>query len=298
MMPDTNVIIKVEDIHKTFQVGDQQVEVLKGIEFEAMSGDFIVVFGPSGCGKSTLLHTILGLERPTNGRVLFFGEDMYLNTKEDDRSEFRKRHIGMVYQQPNWVKSLTVLENVSFPLLLLGVDKTKAQEKARWFLEAVDMANWADYVPTELSSGQQQKISLARSLINNPEVIIADEPTGNLDFASGQEIMSLLANLNSEQGKSIIMVTHDLEYIKYSKSVIRMLDGRVIGIYGAGEKQDLLKSLDYKRGAGVDEMSEETGGDEASVKGDSKKDKGSGKKKDEKEESVQVQAGTDEGGSV
>lgn len=223
-------IISIDRIEKTFIVGEQQVKVLKTISFNVESGDFLVIFGPSGCGKSTLLHTMLGLEPPTSGKVVFADVDLYKNNDEDWRADFRKEHIGMVYQQPNWIKSLKVIENVAFPLMLMGKSKPFSLSEAERILTSVSMINWADYLPSELSSGQQQRVAVARALITGPEVVIADEPTGNLDFESGKSLMELLTELNGK-GKTIIMVTHDLEYIKYAKSVVRMLDGEVVEQY-------------------------------------------------------------------
>jgi len=268
-----NSIIKVDHVSKSFHVGTQDVLVLKDISFEVKPLDFLIIFGPSGCGKSTLLHTILGLEEPTSGTVIFLGTIIYgtqnteqrteektkfkeLNSKfkvlssEDERSDFRKQHVGMVYQQPNWIRSLTVVENVAFPLLLLGQDKKESLEKARQMLKTVEMLEWQNYIPTELSSGQQQRVALARALITNPEVIIADEPTGNLDYESGQELMRLLTTLNKTRNNTIVMVTHDLEYLNFAKTAVRMFDGKIIGSYKGKEKEKLMKEIKSKRGNG------------------------------------------------
>ena len=256
------------------------VPVLKDVSFTVEPLDFLIIFGPSGCGKSTLLHTLIGLEPPTSGKVIFLGKDLYgekassiksqvsrmgnkknktLNTKhlmpnansgEDERSEFRKRHIGMVYQQPNWIRSLTVVENVAFPLLLLGQEREKSLTEAREMLAALEMSLWQDYLPSELSSGQQQRVALARALINSPKVIIADEPTGNLDYESGQELMELLVDLNKKQGHTIIMVTHDLEYLDFATKVMKMLDGRLVAFYEGKDKEKLMGEIKGKRGNG------------------------------------------------
>ena len=247
-MPNQSSIIQVEDITKMFVIGEQEVQILKGVSFSVSFGEFVIIFGPSGCGKSTLLHIILGLERPSTGKVIFLDENIYDDTDEDYRSNFRKKHIGMVYQQPNWIKSLNVGENVAFPLMLLGMDKNIAFEKAIEILTKVNMEKWAKYIPTELSSGQQQRVALARSLINNPEIIVADEPTGNLDFTSGQDMMQLLHNLNAEQKKTIVMVTHDLEYLKFATSAVRMLDGKIVNHYGSEDMDKVLSQLQLKRG--------------------------------------------------
>jgi putative ABC transport system ATP-binding protein len=250
-MPDT--VIRVQNVKKIFRVGTQEIEVIKDISFDINKGDFVVVSGPSGCGKSTMLHILLGLEPPTAGKVLFFDQDLYFNTVEDDRSIFRKRHIGMVYQQANWIKALNVRENVSFPLTLLGVSKHEAFTKALKVLGDLGMGGWAEYAPLELSSGQQQRVALARALINDPKVIVADEPTGNLDYKSGVEIMELLSRLNKEMQKTIIMVTHDLEYLKFSNKVVRIFDGMLEGVYTDDSLAKLIGSVSLKRGAVTEE---------------------------------------------
>lgn len=240
-------IIQLEHLSKSFHVGAQDVPVLKDVSFSVKTGDFVIIFGPSGCGKSTLLHSVLGLEEPTAGRVYFLGKNLYNGISEDDRSDFRKLHIGMVYQQPNWIRSLTVLENVAFPLLLLGQEKEANLIKARQILATVEMTDWAGYIPTELSSGQQQRVALARALITSPEVIIADEPTGNLDYESGQDLMQLLTALNAKN-VTIVMVTHDLEYLSFAKTVVRMFNGQVTGVYGPGDEAALKAEIKSKRG--------------------------------------------------
>lgn len=248
--------IKLKDIKKTFHVGIQDLEILKGITFDVDEGDFVIIIGPSGCGKSTLLHTILGLEGPTSGVIEVLGENIYDNKDEDYRSVFRKKHIGMIYQQPNWIKALSVVENVAFPLSLLGIRKDLALVKAWEILSQIGMKNWANHGPTELSSGQQQKVALARALISDAKIIVADEPTGNLDYTSGQDLMKLMMDLNSK-GKTIIMVTHDLEYLKYSKTAVRMLDGKVEGIYRGEEKTNLESNVRLKRGGNEESQSNE-----------------------------------------
>ena len=240
-------IVDVNNVSKSFFTGVIEVKVLKEVSVKIQKGSFAVVFGPSGCGKSTLLHIILGLEKPTVGKVIFLEKDLYQDSDEDDRSEFRKNHIGMVYQQPNWIKSLTVVENVAFPLLLRGAAKAVSLYKAEEIIKTLAMSDWANYVPTELSSGQQQRIALARALVTDPEVIIADEPTGNLDFESGQELMTLMTKLN-KQGKTIVMVTHDLEYLSYATEAIEMFNGKVVDTYSQADKSKLIKKLASTRG--------------------------------------------------
>lgn len=246
-------IIEVKNLSKSFKVGIQDVDVLKNVNFEVEWEDFVIVFGPSGSGKSTILHTVLGLEPPTSGSVVFLGDDIYETSKNEDyRSAFRKKHIGMVYQQPNWVKSLSVKENVAFPLMLLGREREDAHVVALSKLKEIGLEEWAEFRPTELSGGQQQRVALARALINDPQVIIADEPTGNLDYENGQKIMQIFYDLNKKEKKTIIMVTHDLEYLPYSKTAVSVFDGTVDGVFKGKDKTKILDRVKTKRGHHVE----------------------------------------------
>lgn len=236
-------IIQVKNIFKDFTVGGQVLPVLKDITLDVKSGEFIVIIGPSGCGKSTLLHSLLGLEEPTKGEVYYKGLNIYIKENRDAVPQIRKNDLGIIYQQPNWIKSLNVLENIAFPLLLLGYERKFAMAQASELLEMIEMTYWANHNPNELSSGQQQRIALCRAIIINPEMVIADEPTGNLDFASGQQLMQLLADLCTERKKTIIMVTHDMVYIKYATKIVRMLDGKITGLYGKDDVAALYEEL-------------------------------------------------------
>lgn len=238
------MILQTTDMRKSFQVGNTMVEVLKGINISVKKGEFVIIFGPSGCGKSTLLHCLLGLEAPTSGKILAENQDYYAMS-EDKRALYRRHNVGMIYQQPLWVGSFTVIENVSFPLHLLDMDETVVYEKAMAALTKVGLDKWANYAPTELSSGQQQKISLARALMIDPQLIVADEPTGNLDTVSGQELLETF-NALVTGGKSIVMVTHDLEYLKYATKVFHMIDGQVVESYEPGGKHTLKNVIGKK----------------------------------------------------
>lgn len=243
---DNLPIISIKDVHKHFLVGEQDVHILKGLSFDICKGDFFMIFGPSGCGKSTLLYTLLGLEPPTSGKVTFFDEDLYGDEDEDRKTEFRRLHIGMVYQQSNWIKALSVLDNVSLPLVLLGKSKQESREMGLKMLGKVGMQDWAQYNPAELSSGQQQKVAVARALVTNPEVIVADEPTGNLDYDSGRDLLHLLGDLRF-MGKTIVMVTHDLEYLQYAKNILQMRDGMIVGMFNEKNKKDILQAISGKK---------------------------------------------------
>jgi len=237
-------ILRGENICKTFQVGNNQVEVLKGVNIEIKKQEFIILFGSSGCGKSTLLNVMLGLEVPTEGKVIFMDEDIYLY-EEDRRSQIRKEKVGLVFQQQNWFKSINVIENVALPLTLKGVLREERNQRAYELLEKVHMQDAAYQMPTELSSGQQQKVAFARALITDPVLLVADEPTGNLDSKSSIELMGMFSEYN-DQGNTIVMVTHDLEFLTLATRSLNMSDGLIIAEYLRGDEE--LEKFKFKNG--------------------------------------------------
>jgi len=218
-------VISAQNINKSFKVGPEIVHVLKDISIELESSNISIIIGPSGCGKSTLLHILLGLEKPDEGEVLINGNDIY-SYEEGAMNRFRRKNIGMVYQHPNWVKSISVLENVALPFIINGEDVLQARVKAKELIDSIGMIEFINYSPVDLSSGQQQKIAFVRSLMNDPSIIIADEPTGNLDKDSGMELINLLI-AQKKMGKTILMVTHNLDYSKYADKLIEMVDGKI-----------------------------------------------------------------------
>jgi len=218
-------VITAKNINKSFKVGPEIVHVLKDVSIELESSNISIIIGPSGCGKSTLLHILLGLEKPDEGEVLINGNDIY-SYEEGAMNRFRRKNIGMVYQHPNWVKSISVLENVALPYIINGEDVLQARVKAKELIDSIGMIEFINYSPVDLSSGQQQKIAFVRSLMNDPSIIIADEPTGNLDKDSGMELINLLI-AQKKMGKTILMVTHNLDYSKYADKLIEMVDGKI-----------------------------------------------------------------------
>jgi len=221
----TKTIIVSTSVWKSFETGDRYTTVLKNISLEINQGEFVILFGPSGCGKSTFLNTLIGLEHPDEGNIKFKDIDIW-TLDSDERAVIRKRNVGIIYQQQNWIKSLNVLDNVALIGSLLGYDKEKSEALSMKKLELVGMTHRADYKPYELSSGEQQRISLARSLMSDPSLIIADEPTGNLDVKNGLKVMDILKEL-SDNGKTIVMVTHNPEYFEFADRVLFMLDGEI-----------------------------------------------------------------------
>jgi putative ABC transport system ATP-binding protein len=225
-MKSKTPVISVKNLNKDFLVGKTSVPILKDINLDINFGEFVIIFGPSGCGKSTLLNTLVGLEVPTSGTVCVRGEDIYKKT-DDQRARFRHDKFGIVYQQPNWLKSLNVVENVEFPLHIAGMASNRARKRAQNILDMFGFAEYGKYAPTELSGGQQQKVAMCRALVNNPWIVIADEPTGNLDSVSAADVMYIFKYLSDESKRTILMVTHNLEYEKYATKIVYMKDGKI-----------------------------------------------------------------------
>jgi len=221
-------IVVVEELHKHFMIGENKIDVLRGIDLEIDQGDFAMLVGPSGCGKSTLLHIIYGLEAPTQGKVYIKGDNIWDHTK-NWRADFRNASVGFIPQQAFWLKSLSVLENVAIPSAIGGMKFHHGMKKAAQMLELVGMSQWAKHRPYDLSGGQQQRVALARALLLNPWFIIGDEPTGNLDQRSGERLMDLMKDFNERFNITVLMVTHNPKQYKYATKVFEMLDGKIAG---------------------------------------------------------------------
>jgi len=222
-----DTVITVENLSKTFMVGGTPVRALKNVSFEILPKSFAIIYGPSGCGKSTLLHTIVGLEPPTTGKVYFRGHDIY-QLDDDERAEFRARHLGMLYQQSLWVAALPISENIALPLIALGEPSKTALHRANHVLEELGLEEFALRKPAELSGGEQQKIGLARALINNPWLLVLDEPTGNLDPYNVLEIINLLVKIQ-EMGTTVILASHNKDVVNsIGKRVITLEKGKII----------------------------------------------------------------------
>jgi putative ABC transport system ATP-binding protein len=224
---DKQPIIEMEHVNKYFRVGKTMVHILHDVNTKIYPQEFIVILGPSGSGKSTMMNTILGLESPSTGKVVVKNESL-VNKKMNQLAKFRYHHLGVVFQRPEWIRSLTVIQNVAFPLAIAGMPKSKRMPMALNRLKQLGMDDHANYFPTELSGGQQQKVTIARALINDPEIIIADEPTGNLDTTSADNVMELLKTLNEKHKKTILMVTHNIDYVRYASRTIYIRDGRIV----------------------------------------------------------------------
>lgn len=239
----TEDYIVVDGVTRQFATSGGMTTVLRDVSFRVPRGSFTILFGPSGSGKTTLINLIAGLLEPTSGTVLVNGQNIYeLSTKE--RTKFRARSMGIVHQTNYWMRSLDVLENVAMPLYLSGSRKEPALTVARKSLHQVGMQDFAHTPPFRLSGGQQQQVSLARALVAGTEIILADEPTGNLDSASGQRVMELLSHANHDLGRTIVLITHNLEYLKYGTNHLFIHDG-IVSVPEPGKPlpPNIIKSL-------------------------------------------------------
>jgi ABC-type lipoprotein export system ATPase subunit len=218
-------VLQLKGVTKTYLRGDEQVHVLVDFDFTLTAGEFVVVTGPSGAGKSTLLHIAGGLDAPDNGTVAVAGQDMWAQSA-GRRAAFRRRNLGFVFQFFNLVPMLTAVENVSLPLVLDGVPTRSADARAEELLQRVGLGDRARHRPAELSGGQMQRVAVARALVARPSIILADEPTGNLDSHSSTEVLDLLRSLSDEDGAAVVLVTHDEAAVRYGTRELHLVDGR------------------------------------------------------------------------
>lgn len=224
--PESRPILRLESIGKSYHLEGEDVQALRDVSFQIMPGEFVAIMGPSGSGKSTLLNLLGCLDRPSTGR--YFLGDVDVSTMDDDQlSEVRSRRIGFVFQSYNLIAQLDVIENIEVPLFYQGVSPEFSQLRARELADLVGLADRLRHRPAQLSGGQQQRVAIARSLANDPLLILADEPTGNLDSSTEDEILGILRTLN-ENGKTIVMVTHEDRIAHVARRVIRLRDGRVV----------------------------------------------------------------------
>jgi putative ABC transport system ATP-binding protein len=220
-------MFEVKEVTKLYEIGDSQVHSLDSVSLKIEKGEFVSVIGPSGSGKSTLLYTLGGLLTPTKGEVIVDGTPIY-QLKNKERAEFRRGNVGFIFQTFELLPYLTALENVMLPLHLDGISST---DQEKWAVEALDkvgLGKRAKHKPCELSGGEQQRVAVARGIVNNPSILLADEPTGNLDQKTGNEIIDLLCDLHKKEGLTLIFVTHDAEKAKLAGRVIEMLDGHIV----------------------------------------------------------------------
>ena len=218
--------LKVTDLKKSFFTEEIETVALAGVSFEVKEGEFVAIMGPSGCGKSTLLNILGLLDNPTSGEYMLLDKEVG-DLRERDRTYFRRGNIGFVFQSFNLIDEMNVSENIELPLIYMGVKPAERKERVKKMLERMDMTHRAKHFPQQLSGGQQQRVAIARALVSNPKLILADEPTGNLDSKNGQEVMNLLRELNSE-GTTVIMVTHSQHDASYAQRILCLFDGKLV----------------------------------------------------------------------
>ncbi len=224
-----NIILRLENVWKIYKMGKVDVPALKDVSLEIKKGDFVAITGASGSGKSTMMNLMGCLDTPSKGRVYLKKRDIG-TMSESDLASFRGRTIGFIFQQYNLIPSLSAFENVMLPLEFLEYDETDAAKRVREILNIVDLGDRMHHKPAQLSGGQQQRVSIARSLAGNPEIILADEPSGALDSVSGKKIMEILKKLWVEEGKTIIMITHEQNLAKYARLIVELKDGQIVNM--------------------------------------------------------------------
>lgn len=220
-------LIQIKGLSKKYRLGQEVITAIKKVDLEIAQGEFLCILGTSGSGKTTLLNIISGLERPTRGQVIIKGKNL-TKMKERDMASFRRKFMGFMFQSYNLLPSLTAVENVALPLIFDGVPNKARIKRSKELLTQVGLEKRLKNKPTEMSGGQQQRVSIARAMINNPKIIFADEPTGNLDTKTTKDIMNILTEKVKNQGVTLIMVTHELELSQYADRVIHMIDGEIV----------------------------------------------------------------------
>ena len=218
-------ILKVENLTKVYGKGENEVRALNGVSFSVEKGDFVAIIGPSGSGKSTILHTLGGVDRPTGGKVLVNGQDVY-SRSDEQIAVFRRREVGLIYQFYNLIPVLNVEENMSLPVLLDG--RNVNRDRLRELIRELDLVGREKHLPNQLSGGQQQRVSIGRALMNSPSIMLADEPTGNLDSKNSHEIVELLKRMNREYNQTLIMITHDESIALQARRIIAIEDGKIV----------------------------------------------------------------------
>lgn len=219
-------VIELKEIYKQYEVGEASVHAVDGVSLAVKRGEFVCISGRSGSGKSTLLSLLAGMESPTDGEIVILGEHME-RMNERQRGQFRRAHIGFVFQSYNLLPQLNAWENVAMPLQIRGMPLAERKKRAMEMLDMVGLLSHAKHRPSELSGGQQQRVGIARAVITRPDIVFADEPTGNLDTKTGRQIMELLLRIFREWGTTLLMVSHDEELARYADREIKLLDGRI-----------------------------------------------------------------------
>lgn len=234
MRREMGAVIQVENLVKSYQLGKVLIPALRGVSFDVAKGEFLVVMGPSGSGKTTLLNLLGAIDKPASGRIIIDGKDI-TTLGEGDLTKLRRHKIGFIFQFYNLIPSLTAFENVELPMLTAGVPRKDASKRALELLETVGLKERVGHLPDELSGGEQQRVAIARALGNKPSVILADEPTGDLDTKAGMEVVQILHDTSKKENATVIVVTHDPMVSEKADRILRMRDGQIVGDKGVKE---------------------------------------------------------------
>mgnify|MGYP002522088977 FL=1 len=234
-MAERKIAVEVEDLYKIYKVGTTKVRALNGVSFQVYEGEFCAIVGTSGSGKSTLLNMLAGLEHPTKGQIAIRGRHIE-KMNENQLVAFRREHVGFIFQSFNLMGTMNAIENVALPLSFRGVPKKERMKQAERMIRLVGLGKYKKHRPNQMSGGQQQRVGMARALVLNPDIVFADEPTGNLDSVTSEEMMNLMRNVVSKHHKTLIMVTHDNQLASYADRIIHIKDGKIIEIEDNTEK--------------------------------------------------------------
>lgn len=222
-------VIQVKKLYKIYRIGETKVYALNGVDFSLYKGEFCAIVGPSGSGKSTLLNMLAGLEKPTKGEIVIAGKHIE-KLSERQLVTFRRENVGFIFQSYNLLNTMNAVENVAMPLAFRGTNRKKRLETARSYMKLVGVEKQADHMPNQMSGGQQQRVGIARALVVNPQIIFADEPTGNLDSKTTMEVINLMRKIVREQNQTLVMVTHDNTLASYADRMIHVIDGKIVNI--------------------------------------------------------------------
>lgn len=242
---DRKTAISVRNLYKIYRVGETKVRALDGVDFEIYKGEFVAIVGTSGSGKSTLLNMLAGLEKPTKG-VIEIGRTHIEKMSEKQLVTFRREKVGFIFQSYNLLNTMNAVENVALPLSFRGISKRERLKRARRFMDLVGVGDQAKHMPNQMSGGQQQRVGIARALVVNPQIIFADEPTGNLDSKTTMEVLRLMQKIVREQGQTLVMVTHDNNLASYADRRIRIVDGKIVGIESGSRPVEETRTEEFQ----------------------------------------------------
>jgi len=254
-------VIRVRDLYKIYRMGDTKVYALNGVDFEIYRGEFCAITGPSGSGKSTLLNMLAGLEHPSKGEIVIAGKHIE-KLNERQLVTFRRERVGFIFQSYNLISTMNAVENVALPLSFRGMGKAERVKRAKQYLKLVGLEKFATHMPNQMSGGQQQRVGIARALAVNPQIIFADEPTGNLDSKTTMEVLKLMQAIVREKNQTLVMVTHDNNLATYADRIFKIIDGKIVSIEENHREVDLVALDQLMEQAAKENSTEKEGGDE------------------------------------